>query len=59
MRVEILHLMDKEQQKRMADRAVRSLLARSEGYNKNPKTHQQMQEDLNQNGISRGTKGTK
>ena len=51
--------MDEEQQKRMADRAVRSLLARSEGYNRNPKTHQQMQEDLNENGISNGTKGTK
>lgn len=51
--------MNEEQQKRMADRAVRSLIARSEGYNRNPKTHQQMQEDLNENGISNGTKGTK
>lgn len=40
----------------MADKAVRSLLARAEGYNKNPRTHQQMQEDLNENGISKGTK---
>jgi hypothetical protein len=46
--------MDKEQQKRMADRAVRSLLARSEGYNKNPKTHQQMQDELNKHGLSSG-----
>ena len=50
--------MNEEQQKRMADRAVRSLLARSEGYDRSPKTHQQMQEDLTKNGISSGTKGT-
>ena len=48
--------MNEEQQKRMADRAVRTLMARAKGHGKNPQTHQQMQEDLKENGISKGTK---